>query len=384
MNERYRIVNRRKRWAVMAADLGGRILTAPARLLKRPPAFDPSKVRSILVIRTAYIGDVIMTLPMLAPLKRLCPDARLTFLTAPASASLLRGHPHVDEVLEYSPHWFYPTPRSDYHEFKRELRNRSFDLVIEARADIRDIALLMRPLEATYKVSYAVGGGGFLLTHVVPHPRINHRVEYHLDIARFLGAEVDPMNPEWGLEPTREEAAAVDEALERAGVRRPFFCIHPGSRAPLKQWETSKYAALADALVERTAMDCVLLGAPAESDYVKEIISRMRAPAHDLAGAFDLRRLMALFTRTRLLVCNDSAPMHLAAAMATPTVALFGPSKPDQTGPWNPEAEVVARPFPCRPACDETTCTWPEYNACMRSIEVDEVLAACLRLTDRS
>ncbi len=376
----YRIFNKKKLWATMVADAVGHVVTAPFRLLRRREPVRPEAVREILVLRTAYVGDVIMTLPLLAPLRERFPGARITFLTSRAAAPLLRGHPGVDEVLAHDPFWFYPTPKADYLPFVRELRRRRFDLVIEARADIRDILFLVQPLKARYKVSYAVGGGGFCLTHVVPHPRVNHRVEYHLDIARFLGCRVDASRPEWGLRLTPEEEAEVDSLLRGAGITGPFWCGHPGSRVPLKRWADARYARCFDMVAAQTGLKPVLLGAPSEAAGVRTIAAAMGGDMGmrpvDLSGRLSLRLLAGVLARAELLVCNDSAPMHLAVAMGTPVVALFGPSKSDQTGPWSPVARVVEKDFPCRRTCDESRCRHTECNACMTSLTPEDVLEA--------
>jgi len=183
----YKIINRRKLWATRLADSAGKLIFLPRLLLRKPRPIEPGSIRDILVIRTAYIGDVVMTLPMLKPLRQRFPAARLSFLTAPAAAPLLAGNPYVDEVLTFTPRWFYPSARDGYWHFIRRLRQRHVDLVIETRADIRELFAFVSPVKARYKVSYDVGGGGYLLTHVVPYPGVKHRVEYHLDIGPIPG-----------------------------------------------------------------------------------------------------------------------------------------------------------------------------------------------------
>jgi lipopolysaccharide heptosyltransferase II len=382
----YRIFNKKKRRATMLADAVGRVLWAPARLQRDTAPVRPELVESILVIRTAYIGDVVLATPMLRPLKERFPGASLSFLTSRASAPLLEHNPWVDEILAHDPFWFYPRPGgarqglAEHRAFMRGLRGRRWDLIIEARGDIREILMFVRPLRARYKVSYGVGGGDFLLSHVVPHPEVNHRVRYHLDMARFLGADVDEHDLDWGVYLTTEEQEAVEAVLERAGVARPFCAAHPGSRVPLKRWPAERYARAFDLVAERTGLPVVLLGAPDEREQVRAVAAAMRTPSVDLSGALSLRQLAGVLERAALFVGNDSAPMHLAAAADTPQVALFGPSKPDQTGPFSPVARVAAKEFSCRAACDETVCTHPRHNACMTDLEPEDVVRALASL----
>lgn len=371
----YKIVNKRKLAATVAADLVGKLLFGPARLLRGREPIRPETVREILLIRTAYIGDVVMTVPMLKPLRERFPAARVSFLTAARARPVLEGNPHLDAILSYDPFWFYPTGYAAYRRFIRKLRQTPFDLVVEARGDIRELFLLVRPLRARYKVGYDVGGGGYLLTHVVPYPGLKHKVEYHLDIARHLGCPERPL--EWGIHLGDRERAEVDALLAGAGVSGEFVAVHPGSRMPLKAWFPERYAALCDALAGRHRLPVVLLGGPDERPVVERIAGSATRATVNLAGALTLRQLAGVLARAAALVCNDSSPMHIAAAMRTPTVAIFGPSKSRETAPYATVSRVVEKDYPCRPACDESTCrNIARPLGCLRDIAVGEVLAA--------
>lgn len=370
----YRIINKKKLYATILADIVGNIIFLP-RALKKKEDIRPEEIKDILVIRTAYIGDVIMTLPLLKPLKKRFKRARIAFLTGTKAAEVLVNNPYVDEIITYDPFWFYPSKKGEYPGFIRELRKRRFDLVIEARGDIREITLLAWPLKARYRVSYGVGGGGFLLTHAVPHEKVNHRVDYHLGIARFLGC--DASAAEWGIYLTEDEQKKVKELLSREGadLNRPIVGIHPGSRKELKCWSPGGYAKIGDYLTEQ-GYTVLLTGAPDEVQLVDKVKSLMKGKAIFLAGKTTLRELAGVIGRCSLFVCNDSSPMHIAAAMKTPTVAIFGPSKSIDTGPYGKGHIVVEKDFPCRYACDEDVCHFEKYNQCMKDISVDDVMAA--------
>uniref|UniRef100_UPI0040575EF6 glycosyltransferase family 9 protein n=1 Tax=Candidatus Electronema sp. TaxID=2698783 RepID=UPI0040575EF6 len=371
----YKIVNRKKWLSVLLADNLGRLLSLPWTLLRRSEPVAPETVRSILLIRTAYIGDVIMTLPMLRPLKERFPESRITVLTALGAAPLLQGHPYADEVVTFAPFWFYRSANfADYLRFIRAFRRRQFDLVIEARGDIRDILLLAAPLRSRFKVSYGIGGGAYLLTHVVPYPGLRHKVEYHLDICRFLGCPDKPLD--WGLHLTAEEQTQARQLLERLGVSGPFLCAHPGSRLPLKTWPEERCAALYDLLLERFGLPLLLLGGADDQARIERIMAMMRGKAVSLAGRTSLREMAAVLQKASLFVCNDSAPMHLAAALNTPTVALFGPSKSAETRPFSARSVVVEEDFSCRFACDESSCRRAVKQDCMKAITPEAVLRA--------
>jgi ADP-heptose:LPS heptosyltransferase len=331
-------------------------------------------------MRTAYLGDAVMTLPMLRPLKERFRDAKITFLASRASCALIKGNPYVDELISYEPFWFYPKGKGDYMEFMQKMGRRSFDMVIEARGDVREILLLAWRIKARFRVSYDVGGGGYLLTHVVPYPGLKHKVQYHLDIARYLGASVDGVY--WGVYLADEEKAGVDALLRARGVAGPFVAAHPGTRLPLKRWKVERYAALYDGIVREKGMPLVLLGMKSERALVEDIMGRMKERAVNLAGETGVRELAGVLGRASMFICNDSGPMHIAAAMGTPTVAIFGPSKSVETGPYGEVHRVVEKYLPCRPSCDESTCHYSRYHACMEDIEVVDVMRAVEELME--
>jgi ADP-heptose:LPS heptosyltransferase len=370
----YKIINRKKLLATAAADILGNIVFSPRLLFRGAREIRPEEVREILVIRTAYIGDVVMTVPILKPLKDFFKGARVSFLTSRGGGEVLRNNPWLDEIITYDPFWFYPSGKGEYFKFIKEFRKRRFDLVIEARADIREIMFLVWPLKAGVKLSYKVGGGAYLLTHTVPYPGLKHKVQYHLDIARHLGCEADGIH--WGVYLAEDERARAKEILAVHNVGGRFIAAHPGARLRLKRWLTEKYAILYDRLIERYGLPLVVLGTKHERALVDKISGGMRNEPVVLAGETGLREMAGIIEEAALFLCNDSAPMHIAAAVGTPTVALFGPSNSVETGPYGDLHKVVEKDFPCRYSCDESTCRIKRFHACMRDIEVQDVLSA--------
>lgn len=371
----YKIINKKKRMATRIADAVGYALWAPAAILRRNLPPRKEEVKEILVVRTAYIGDVIMTLPMLKPLKERYPGSRITFLTANAAKDLFKDSPYVDEVIAYDAFWFYKKSGT-FRDFLKRLRSRRFDIVIEARADIRDIFLIAYMSRSRWRVSYKVGGGGYLLTDVVPFKEIRHKVDYHLDIVRFLGAAVDSID--WGIKPSDEEMRKVDSLLLEEGIgdSDTLIGIHPGARKDLKRWSMDGFKEVGDRLASEYGCKIVFTGSSQENELIEDIIKGMANKAVNLAGKTSLRTLPGLMKRFTLFVCNDSAPLHIASAMNTPTVAVFGPSKSKETGPYGNIHRVVERDFPCRSDCDEDICRHIPFKECMEKITVEDVLSA--------
>ena len=376
----YKIINKKKLVLTAAADALGSVLFGLQRLLRRPGQIRPEEVRDILVIRTAYMGDVVMTLPMLKPLKERYPDARISFLTATAAVDVLKNNPFLDEIITFDPSWFYPGSRDRLIAFIRRMRERTFDLVIEARGDIREILCLAYPLRARYRVGFGFGGGSFLLTHVVPYTGVRHKLEYHLDIARFLGCPVEGVT--WGVYLTDEEKNGVQELLDANGIRKPFIAVHPGARHELRRWYTDRYARLYDHVVQELGFPVVILGSPGEKELADAIIKQMVTKPYSLVGKATLRQLAGVLSASTLFICNNSGPMHIAASLKVPTIVLHGPSKTYWDAPYGNPQRIVEKEFPCRRTCDENTCRNQRYHACMKDIEVKDVqdaVAALLR-----
>lgn len=371
----YKIVNKKKLFATVLLDIVGYLAFFPILLFKRQKRIEPDSVKSILIIRTAYLGDVVMTLPVLKPLKERFPNSKITFLTSTAAREVLINNPYVDEILTFNPFWFYPSERKKYVEFIRSLKRRSFDLVIEARGDLRELLLLVLPLKARYKVSFTFGGGGFILSHRVPFTGVKHKLEYHLDIARYLDCGVNE-EIEWGVYLTEEEKKGVEKILDDNKIGKPFICVHPGARHPLRRWFPERFASLCDRIAKELNIPIVFLGAKDEKDVIDEVISKMEYVPRNLAGLLSLREMSGILSKSQLFICNNSGPMHIAASLKVPTVVIHGPSKSYWDAPYGNLSRIMERPFPCRDSCDENSCHHSNYAECLKAITVEEVFTA--------
>ncbi|MCI5167369.1 MAG: glycosyltransferase family 9 protein [Candidatus Electrothrix sp. GM3_4] len=383
----YKIINRKKRIATIIADILGNLLFFPLRLVRKQENITPDRVKTICIIRTVYIGDVIMTLPILPALQEKYPKAKITFLTSTASAAVLQHNKYIDNILTFNPFWFYSGSVRDWLIFIKKLRLLRFDLLIETRADIRELALLAFWIPARFKVSYDVGGGGYLLTHRVPYPGLCHKVDYHLYLVRYLGCPTEGAKAELFL--TAEEEQKIVSILRDQGITGPFIAVHPGSRLVLKRWFPDRFAQVCENLFQQYRLPVVLVGAAEEVLLTEGIQATLQGQqnqqcqAVSLAGALNIRQLAALLGRAALFLCNDSAPMHIAAAMKTPTLAIFGPSKSVETAPYSPAGKVVEKDYPCRFTCDESHCLHAEYHACLQEITVQDVQQAAEEILNR-
>ncbi|HEX8906772.1 MAG TPA: glycosyltransferase family 9 protein, partial [Longimicrobiaceae bacterium] len=368
-------------WVAAVRCVNRAVLWLVTRLLFRPLPHDLSRVRRILVYRTGNVGDILVNVPTLDALRRGFPHAELVLLTspgqpgAPGARELFAGAAWVDEMIVY--HLADVAGWRGRRELVRRLRARGFDLCVSLPDPH---STLPRELRA---VALARGAGcrhavGFSATHVLrfareqalwqPAPREAERI-YAL-VADEL--RLPPPGP--GLLPVPDaDRAAAERLLEGEGLGGARFVVmHPGAKRSNNRWFADRFAAVADALAERHGLRVVLTGSAGEREIVEGVAAHMRAEPVVLCGNTSLLELAAVLDRAELYVGNDTGPMHLAAAVGTPVVAVF--SARDFPGGWVPYGEghaALRRDVPCSP-CFKEECD--VGLLCLDAISVDDVL----------
>jgi heptosyltransferase-2 len=232
-------------------------------------------------------------------------------------------------------------------------------------------------------VGYATDGRRRLLTHPVPlhDAQPIHQAAAYLRLVAALGLPL--VRRPLLLVPSARAEAAADQLCTAVGIRTEARLVGlcPGAAyGPAKRWWPKRFAALADRLIAEAGVHVVLFGSPDEVSLVEQVRSHMAQRAISLAGRDTLGSFMALAARCRVLVTNDSGSMHIAGAVGTPVVAIFGPTDPCRTAPMAEQAQVLRHDLPCSP-CFRTVCPYPDHP-CMRAIEVDDVYDAVLRMLD--
>ncbi len=306
-----------------------------------------------------------MSLPVLSGLVRLFPQAEITVLAAPGVSPLFLGLPGVAEVISY------PAGREKWRVIWG-LRGR-FHLAVTL-ANSLESALALWLLRAPVRLGYAADARGQLLNPAVSGRRRLaglHTVFYYLGLLQALG-EVEVFTPP-ALYLGEEEAAAAARLLAATGSG-PWVGLSPGAAyGPAKRWPPERFAALGRELAREFGARLVLLGGPGEALVANLVKTQLGLPVLDLTGKTGLRQALAVLSRLKLLVTNDSGLMHAAAALGVPLVALFGSTDPAATGPFTPRATVLRRPLPCSP-CRRRTCSLG--YTCLTAIGVEEVLSA--------
>jgi len=359
-----------------------------------PDAIDRALVRRVLVTKLRHHGDVLLASPVFTVLSKALPAAELDALVYRETAPMLEGHPAISRLHAIDRDWKRRgliAQASAETGLLRTLASRRYDLLVHLTEHPRG-AWLTRLLRPRYSVARELPRAHWLwrtsFSHYYRLPRVTprHTVECNLDALRRLGLQPAAGDRRLVLIPGAEDVARATALLERHGLRpEGFIQLHPGSRWLFKCWTPEGYAML----VERLAADgrrIAITGAPDERErrLVDAILASLSPPARasvaDLTGALSLRELAALTRRAQLFVGVDSAPMHIAAAVATPVVALFGPSGEIEWGPWQvPHRIVASAVHRCRP-CGIDGCGGGKVSECLTDLPVERVYEAVIAL----
>ncbi|MBI4299811.1 MAG: glycosyltransferase family 9 protein [Chloroflexi bacterium] len=361
------------------AHLASRLLTLD--LLRDHSLPEPGPIR-ILIVRLDTIGDVLLSEPAIAALRDRYPQARIDLVASRWGHELLAGNPAVDGFVEYEGPWHAAWRGRKVRwgqELRRmlavlqRLRRTRYDLAVELRGDFRDIVFLALT-KAKAKVGNSHRGGGFLLHYDARADLTCHRVDFALAIARVAGAAMPARPPRLYL--TEGERRRAEDLLP---PDKEYIAVHLGAGFPSKRLPISTFAAVGRRLCEKeTHRRLVIVGGTEDRDLADEFAKLSGLPVVDLAGRVSLRETAAVLERCRLFIGNDSAPMHLAAAVGTPVVAVFGPSEPANYRPYGVPHRIVETSLPCRP-CDHVHCIQSDY-LCMTGISADEIVGAAEEL----
>ena len=353
-------------------------------------AIDLKALGRVLVVKLRHHGDVLLASPVFTVLKNHAPQAEIDALVYADTQEMLSQHPAISQLHGIDRKWKSAGTLSralSEGSLYRTLRSRRYDLLVHLSDQVRG-AWLARMLGCRYAVAperaHSAGhtaGRGFWsrsFTHRYPLVGRRHAVELNLDALRRIG--IQPSAAERGLVlvPGEQAQARVADLLRSEGVPdEDFVHLHPASRWRFKCWTVEGTAALIDRL-HADGQRVVLTAAPerGELDLVAAIRGRCASAPANLAGKLSLKMVAALAARAKLFVGVDSAPMHIAAAMGTPVVALFGPSGETEWHPWGVAHRIVSsRVHPCRP-CGEDGCGGGKLSECLTSIAPETVLAA--------
>lgn len=338
----------------------------------------PEKPGSILIRSTNWIGDAIMTTPAVRTIRQNYPDAEITLLALPWMADVFASCPHIDHIFIYDKHGAHKGLTGKLR-LVADLRQHHFDMTFLLQ-NAFEAALITTLAGIPVRAGYTTDGRGILLTHgVKKHPEIGlkHQVHYYQEMVQALGLRLGPDSLELFLD--KQAVLSAQQRLDAAGhsAHKPIIGLNPGAAyGPAKRWPAAKYGQLAKYLAEQTGGMILVFGTEADNEAAAEITSAAGDCVCDLTGKTSLAEALALIDRCDVFVTNDSGLMHVAAALATPLVAVFGSTDHVATGPYSEKATIIRKPLDCSP-CMKTHCPKKHFH-CMENITMEEVAAASL------
>lgn len=293
------------------------------------------------IVMLSATGDVVWTLPVVNAIKRAHPNAHVTWTLHPGPATLVDGHPSVDEIVRFdrSRGW------RGFRDVRRELASRPFDVVLDLQTYFKAglvTAFARAPVKLGFDRARARDLNWLFTTHRLQPMPVRHMQDQFLEFPRALGIDPEPVT--WELGPWPEEREWQREF--HASFDRPVAALVIATTKPEKDWPAERWAEIADILVGRYGLQPVLVGGRSERELRAEAVIRARArhaPVSALGSG--LRRLVSILDGAAVVISPDTGPMHIAAALGRPVIALMGFTNPKRTGPWRCCADLLVDAF---------------------------------------
>ena len=295
---------------------------------------DKADVKRVLVITLTNLGDIVLTTPVIAALRREFPAARMDVLLGPAGREVFEKDRNIFKTIIYDKH----LPLAGKRRLQIKLKKLKYNLVVDLRNTV--MGLLIGPKYRTATIQHFPAG-------------IIHSIDKHLHRLKSLG--IENCDRRTYLYITPEDEAYVSGLLKASGVRDVFVVINPGAKSHLKRWTQEGFAALADRIAVECKADIVFIGSKEDEAIVAGVINRMSQKSHNFVGKTGVRQLGGLLKRSKLLITNDSAPLHVGCAIGTRVLAIFGPTDPGKYGPTGEYDAVISKKLFCSP-CEAAVC----------------------------
>ncbi|HTF99592.1 MAG TPA: lipopolysaccharide heptosyltransferase II [Nitrospirota bacterium] len=334
--------------------------------------------RKILVLRYRFIGDTVLTVPFLRSLRAAFPSAHIDLMIEPFSGSVLEGCPYIDRIIPFEMRTIHQySSRSDqgkiagYLRMRKRIREERYDAAFVLKRSFSS-ALLVWAAGIRRRIGFATEGRSMLLTDPVPYRHDQHEVENFLDCLRAVDVSISSKHLE--LWPSTEADTAVHRMFGAQGWKSDDLkiIIHAAASLQAKQWPLERFGAVMKSLQERYGARFIYTGAAGDAPLYEGIEAYGPFRGLNLCGKSDLRSNLSVYRAADLFFGVDSGPMHMAAAVGVPVVALFGPTDERKWGPWGDGHSVLTKRLSCYP-CKPHKCA---DNECMKQISADDALAA--------
>jgi lipopolysaccharide heptosyltransferase I len=337
-----------------------------------PPISSALHHGRILLIKPSSLGDIVHTLPVVSAIKAQWPGVHLTWVVKRRWAELVCRVDGVDRV------WPVDDGAVNWVKQGWALRAERFDLAVDLQGLFRSGAVAWLS-GVPLRIGFANGreGSPWFYTTRVPVPALEmHAVDRYLLVAGAMGARLQG-SPQFRFNVLDEDRTIVRNILSEQGISvdQPWVAMNVSARWPTKRWPLSAFAAVLDRLHGEGRGPVVVIGSAEDRSDAEALRAVTTTPFIDLAGAVPLGCLPALLSKAAAMITNDSGPMHIAAAVGVPVVALFGPTSEVRTGPYGAGHRVLTSSVPCRP-CFSRVCHNSAPLECLRLVQPDQVLDA--------
>ncbi|MBW1613449.1 MAG: glycosyltransferase family 9 protein [Deltaproteobacteria bacterium] len=336
-------------------------------------------IKKILLIQLGDIGDVVLTTPTIRALKENNPSGEIFVLLRSFAMELLEGCPWVDGVIALNKNNGKFREKMAYQkDFLSDLRRKRFELAIDLRAGTRG-AFLSYISGARLRVGRYRGDGKLwrnrLFTHLIkPENELQQYSALHsLNILAPFKLKIKNTFPELNVTKQREIGAENILRKEQVPSDKPMIALHPFSRWRYKEWSIKNYIKLINYIGLKYRVSILITGSIDEKGRAAEIVKGSNIHVYNLAGKTSLGELVAILKKCSLLIGIDSASMHIAAAVGTPTVTIFGPSSPVNWAPRGRQHKIITKDFPCVP-CRQKGCNNSEVSRCLDALSVEEII----------
>jgi lipopolysaccharide heptosyltransferase I len=331
-------------------------------------------LRHILIIKLSSIGDVVHALPVASALKRRHPSARITWAVEAWTAPLVVGHRAVDRVVVFPPMMTWPRqPGQWWSQMRaaiRTLQAEHYDVALDLQGLAKSAAVSLFSKAPRRLARAGQREGAYLVSTGVPMPRDPiHAVDEYLLVAQALDADVDPV--EFGLPVSTDARASVERLLQAFDVAAddPVIVVNPSAAQAWKHWPAERWSRVIDGLAD--AGRIVVIGTTSQASAHAAIVASADSRPIDLTGRTTLDEVAALLERARLHLAPDTGTVHMAVALGTPVVAIYGPTSSIRVGPYRQPASALACGKPCGRLCP-TLC--PHNRRCLAAVTTADVI----------
>jgi len=321
-------------------------------------------IKNILIIKPSALGDIVHSLPFLAVLKKRFPNAGIDWVVAHGLHKFLEGHPMIDKLWvikkDQWKRWGNINQTiKDINALRKGLKASKYDVSI-------DLSGLLRAGMITYfsgakiKLGFRESdeGSPFFYTHKIYGSMNIHAIDRYLEIAKFMECRIDRID--YPFAPYDPEPPILRELPHK------YVVMAPSAGKPANRWQAEKFGRLA----AKFKLPTIVIASAAEADIAEEVVAYAKGKAISVAGRTGLKDLVALIGKASFFVCNDTGPMHIAAALNVPVFAIFGPANPVRTGPYGTSHTIIQKDLDCAPCYAKQPCS---HFRCMNELSVEDV-----------